>query len=253
MSFVCNITGQSFDLDDSEKDRELANRFGYNSRFRAICYVFCKLFYGECKIFDTLEENKTLKGIGITDSGWTNMFEQKFDYTNTICNTSSNLNIYDDTVIKKYNELDFIISSETFNHIEPYPSLQKAFNNLFKMLKCGGSIVFSVPYSLNEHIEYFPNLYKYKIVNKKGKQLLHNKTKNNKTEVFDNLCFDGGDGNGFVMRIFSKKSITSFLETAGFVDITFYSIDDDMKKYGIFWREGGSENCGLIISAKRPN
>ena len=55
MSFLCNITGNRFDLNDSEKDRELGCRFGFNCRFRAICYVFCKLFYGECKIMTNLD------------------------------------------------------------------------------------------------------------------------------------------------------------------------------------------------------
>jgi len=39
MSFICNITGKSFDLSDNEKHRELGSRFGFNCRFRAICYV----------------------------------------------------------------------------------------------------------------------------------------------------------------------------------------------------------------------
>ena len=56
MSFVCNITGLPFDLQDNEKNREQASRFGFNSRFRAICYVFCKLFYGECRILNNLQE-----------------------------------------------------------------------------------------------------------------------------------------------------------------------------------------------------
>ena len=59
--YICNITWKNFDLNNDEKCRELANRFGYNSRFRAICYVFCKLFYGECKVLSNLEENKNIK------------------------------------------------------------------------------------------------------------------------------------------------------------------------------------------------
>ena len=78
--YICNITGKKFDLDDNEKDRELAIRFMFNSRFRAICYVFTKLFYGECKILNKLEDNKTIKGIGMSDSGWATIFEKKFDY-----------------------------------------------------------------------------------------------------------------------------------------------------------------------------
>jgi len=74
MIYICNITGKQFRLYDNEKSRETAIRFGFNSRFRAICYVFCKLFYGECKILYNLKNNKSLKGIGMSDSGWAKIF-----------------------------------------------------------------------------------------------------------------------------------------------------------------------------------
>jgi SAM-dependent methyltransferase len=252
MSFICNITGQTFDLNDNEKHRELASRFGYNSRFRAICYVFCKIFYGECKILSNLEENKNIKGIGMSDSAWANIFKKKFNYTNTYYHCSPYLDIYNNEHIKNYNDLDFIISSDVFEHIDPFPSLQIAFNNLYKMLKCGGHIIFSVPYTNGEHKEHYPNLYKYKIENNNGKYILHNTTIDNKIETFNNLSFHGGPGNVLEMRVFSKQSIISFLETSGFVDITFYDINEDMKKYGIFWSKHDVNDCSLIITAKKP-
>ena len=251
MSFICNITGNRFDLNDSEKEREQASRFGFNSRFRAICYIFCKLFYGECKIINNLENNKKLKGIGMSDSGWATIFEKKFNYINTFYHTFPYLNIYNNEDIKNYNELDFIISSDVFEHIDPFPSVQHAFNNLYKMLKIGGSIIFSVPYTHDEHKEHFPNLYDYKIVNESGNYILYNRTIENKLETFDNLCFHGGPGNVLEMRVFSKKSIISFLEKAGFIDIIFYEITEDMNKYGIFWSKDGVNDCSLIITAKK--
>ena len=163
MSFICNITGQTFDLNDNEKSRELGNRFGFNCRFRALCYPFCKVFYGECKIINDLPNNKSLKGIGMSDSGWVNIFEQKFNYINTYYHTSPYLDIYNDDHVKNYNDLDFIISSDVFEHINPFPSVQIAFDNLYKMLKCGGHIIFSVPFSNGEHKEHYPNLYNYNI------------------------------------------------------------------------------------------
>ena len=252
MSYCCNITGKRFNLDDEEKDRELAIRFNFNSRFRAICYVFCKLFYGECKILNYLEENKNLKGIGMSDSGWANIFKIKFNYINTFYHTFPYLDIYNNEHIKNYTDLDFIISSDVFEHIDPYPSLQIAFDNLYKMLKSGGFLIFSVPYTNGEHKEHFINLYDYKIKYENNEYILYNRTITNEIETFNNLCFHGGPGNVLEMRVFSKNSIISFLEYSGFIDITFYNINDDMKKYGIFWSKDGINDYSLIISAKKP-
>jgi SAM-dependent methyltransferase len=70
------------------------------------------------------------------------------------------------------NNLDFIISSDVFEHINPLPSIQIAFNNLYKMLKNGGTLIFSVPYNHGEHREHYPNLYNYKIEQVNNEYLL---------------------------------------------------------------------------------
>jgi SAM-dependent methyltransferase len=249
--FICNITGKTFSLENNEKSREEACRFGFNSRFRAICYVFTKLFYGECKILSEIEKNKKLKGIGMSDSAWATIFEEKFNYINTFYHIEPYLDIYNEEHIKNYNELDFIISSDVFEHINPYPSIQNAFNNLYKMLKKGGYLIFSVPFTYNEHIEHFPNLYNYEIKYENDNFILYNTTIDNKKERFENLCFHGGPGNVLEMRIYSKKSLINFLENSGFYDIVFYEINEDMQKYGIFWSEKNDNKCSLIISAKK--
>ena len=176
---------------------------------------------------------------------WSSICSNKFNYINT---NKLNLNIYNKEHINQYTNLDFIISLEIFNHINPYPGIQIAFNNIYKMLKKTGFIILSVPYSeFDDHLEHYPNLYDYKINKLNDKYILHNTTINNKQEYFDNLCFYNGPGKKLEMRIFSKKSLTTYLENAGFIDITFHTITDDMNNYGIYW----SNNNSLIISAKK--
>ena len=55
---------------------------------------------------------------------------------------------------------------------------QTAFNNLFKMLKTGGHIIFSVPFIYDNYYEHFPSLYDYSIEfdNIKNKYYIKNKT-----------------------------------------------------------------------------
>jgi SAM-dependent methyltransferase len=252
MSFICNITGNYYFIKDNEKNRDGILKLGFNSRLRAICYIFCKIFYGKCKIMNNLKKNKKLIGIGMSDIELEKIFKKKFNYTNTFYHRSPYLDIYNDEHVKKYFDLDFIISSDVFEHINPLPSLQVAFDNLFKMLKPGGCLIFSVPYTYGEHKEHYPNLYNYKIEYNNGEYILHNVTIDNKTEIFKNLCFHGGPGNVLEMRIFSKKSLTLFIESAGFIDIIFHEINGDMNKYGIFWDKDNTNNCSLIITAKKP-
>jgi SAM-dependent methyltransferase len=245
--FTCNITGNKFDLDNSEKNREGGLRFGYNSRFRAICYVLSKMLFGEVNVLSNLEVNKNIKGIGMSDDTWANICEEKFNYINTFYHCEPFLDIYNNDHVNKYQELDFVISSDVFEHINPYPGLQIAFNNLYKMLKNEGVLVFSVPYYGNELIEHFPNLYDYKIVYENNKHILYNTTKDGNKEIFDNLCFHGGPGSVLEMRVFSKNSVETFLLNSGFTDIKFYEVDSDMNNYGIFWEN----DCRYIISAKK--
>lgn len=250
-SFRCNITGNIFQLEDSEKSRELGIRFGYNCRFRAICYVFTKLFYGECKIMKHVVPNKNIKGIGMSDSGWANLFAEKFNYINTFYHMPPYLDIYNTRHVAMYNHLDFIISSDVFEHISPYPGIQFAFDNLYMMLRPGGFIIFSVPFVADgEHKEHYPNLFNYEIKHSNNEYILYNTTKDGNKEEFNNLCFHGGPGDVLEMRIFSKKSLLFHLEQSGFVNIIFNEIDEDMNKYGIFW--GEDNHNSVIITAQKP-
>ena len=243
ITYICNVTGNTFKLDDNEMGRESGVRFGYNIRYRAISYILTKLLFGEVKILNDIPENKNIKGIGMSDC-WPGICTTKFNYINT---NKSTLNIYNDTHINNFKDLDFIISSEIFNHIDPFPGVQIAFNNIYKMLKLGGCFILTIPYSMIQHIEHYPNLYNYTIDNVNDKYILHNTTINDQKEVFNNLTFYQSSGKALEMRVFSKKSITTFLTTAGFIDITFHTITEDMNNYGIYW----SNNNSLIISAKK--
>jgi len=254
--YKCNITGQNFDLDDTEKGRETAIRYGYNSRFRAICYVLSQILFKDIRVLSDIKQNKKCKGLGMSDGEWSHILKEKFDYINTFNNIEPIFNIYNFEHVNSYKNLDFIISSDIFEHIVPYPGIQIAFNNLFKMLKKGGSIIFSVPYTVEgEHLEHFPNLYDYTIeTDENDNYFLYNKTKDNDSEIFTNLCFHGEPSiETLEMRLFSKTSLNIFLKNSGFINIKFHNITEDMNKYGIFWSKHNNINdFSLIISATKP-
>jgi hypothetical protein len=247
--YICNITGKKFELSSNDKHREGGNKFGYNIRFRAICYVLSLMLYDEIKILSDLTVNKDIKGIGMSDSRWANICSEKFNYTNTFYHMEPLLDIYNNEHINKYNDLDFIISSDVFEHINVFPDLQVAFDNLYKMLKIGGFIIFSVPFIYSDHKEHYPSLYNYEIKKEDDEYLLYNTTIDGKKEVFKNLVFHGGPGSTLEMRLFSYDSLMEYLTKAGFNNITCYDPDEyeDMEQYGIFWEN----NFSLMISATK--
>ena len=259
--FTCNVSGNVFTLKDNEKHREGGNVFGLNSRLRAIIYVLTKVI--KCsEILNNVIPNKNIKGIGMSDApNLAIELSKKFDYVNTFYHTDPFLDIYNEQHVAKYNNLDFVISSDVFEHISPYPNIQYAFNNLFKMLKIGGHVIFSVPFIYDNYYEHFPSLYDYSIEfdKQKNKYYIKNKTIDGKDEILDKcktpsgvlseLYFHGGPGSTLEMRIFSKDILIKHLKGAGFKEITFYDPNEiiDMKKYGIFWEN----KCSLVCYAKK--
>lgn len=245
--YTCNITGKKFDLKVEDKHREGGLSFGYNCRFRAICYLLTKMLYNEAKILTKVPINRNIKGLGISDSSWSELCSEKYDYINTSHNKEPKLDIYEKKDVDKYINYDFIICSDIFQFISPYPNLQLAFNNLYTMLKPNGFIVFSVPFIYGKHIEYYPNLYEYKIIERDDEKVLVNTTIDKKIEYFEDLKFHGQNHTKLEKRMFTKSSLIKYFYDAGFIDIEFHEPDEDMNKYGIFW----DNICSLIITARK--
>lgn len=148
------------------------------------------------------------------------------------------------------------MSTDVFEHIPPYPGIDKAFENLYKLLKPNGFVVFGVPHTLDdETIEHFPNLYDYHFTKDNNKIILYNTTIDGKNEIFEDLCFHGGpgdllhdkgDGSTLEMRVFCKNDIERKFYNAGFKEIEYLDIEDQIVKgFGIYW-EGPWSLCMIV-------
>lgn len=158
---------------------------------------------------------------------------QKLRYTNTFYHQEPKLDIksIDDTCVQKY---DFIISSDVFEHIELPVSI--AFENMSKILKDTGVIIFSVPYTLQGEttVEHFRDLYDYSLERSSNGQFsLRNITREGKIQVYEDLVFHGGEGFTIEMRVFSKHSLLKSFYRAGFKRVKFY--EECFPQYGIYW------------------
>jgi SAM-dependent methyltransferase len=201
--------------------------------------------FGESLALPDFPVRQDIRGLGMSDwSFYATPLAEKFAYANTFFDEEPTLDIInpDDKYIGKN---DFVICSEVLEHVPP--PVSPAFTNLRRLLKPGGLLVFTVPYTEEgETRENFPNLHAFKLASERGRRVLKNVTRDGVEERFENLTFHGGSGFTLEMRLFSRDSLCEELEGADFTDIKIHS--DPVPEYGIEWPEAWS----LPFSARRP-
>ena len=258
IEYYCNICGHKNRLESQQFHRELAacQKCGANARFRGVIHVLGDLL-GESKDIPLQgwPVRKDIFGMGMSDwSGYADLLRKKFSYENTFYDRSPQLDIMNlsEKYLGKYN---FVISSDVFEHI--LPPLQQGFDNLFRLLKPGGRLVFSVPYTRIAHtIEHYPGLLDYEILNFRGTKIIVNRDANGDLQVYDNLVFHGGEGTTLEMRVFCEADVLSRLAQSGFENIKVY--DQPQLAIGYYWPELKSIDpnapslYAYIISAIQP-
>jgi len=186
-------------------------------RFRAIVHVLSTELFAKSLVLPDFPVRRDLKGIGMSDwDGYARLLSVKFDYQNTHHDIGPRLDIValDPSLEGLF---DFVVSSEVFGHVPP--PVGRAFENVFRLLKPGGILVFSVPYGpTGSTIEYYPELHDYQLITTGASRALRNTTVKGETQLFTNLVFCGGDGATLEMRLFSEPSLIEEFRRAGFHD-----------------------------------
>jgi len=249
LSFYCNICGkQSVAPRNAVSGRETRSCYhcGSTLRFRSVVHVVVNELLGEDKAMPQVEPDKSIAGIGLSDAMiYADSLNDRFDYQNTFYHQEPRLNI-ERPDSHFLSSADFVICSEVFEHIgQP---VQRAFDNLFALLKPGGLCVFSVPYDTeaSETVEHFPDLYDYRIVTDADQKVLINHTQDGKEQRYENLRFHGGKGNTLEMRLFSLNAVTDHIRRAGFIDTRVRN--ESCLTHGIVWPQDASH----LISMRKP-
>jgi len=237
ITFRCNICGNIVHAPLSRvSGREFLSCYYCLSslRFRAIINVLSLEVFGKSLAIPDFPESKEIVGIGMSDADvYANALCKRFSYKNTYYHKEPRFDVTSPVHMEMENSLNFIISSEVFEHI--LPPVEAACRNLYKLLKNNGVCIFSVPYVKDGTMkEHFPDLYDFNIVERNGKKIMVNKTRNGSTQFFDDLRFHGGKGATLEMRVFSENSLREYFTESGFSELTIHSQNN--LEYGIVWK-----------------
>lgn len=234
LHYRCNICGQACEnhLNDLEREKPSCT-CGSTVRSRSIIHLLSMELFGRSIALPDFPVRPDLRGWGMSDAGYTGLLSQKIGYINTFYHKEPRFDISAPLDPKIEGTLDFLISTEVFEHI--IPPVSPAFENARRLLKPTGRFVFTVPYTLKPDTqEHFPDLYQYEIIEPLGiKPTLRNLTRDGREQIFDNLVFHGGPGSTLEMRVFSQNGLLAEFEKAGF-KVTIHP--EPCWEFGIYWK-----------------
>lgn len=194
--------------------------------------------FGKVLPLPAFPARRDLVGRGVSDwHGFACRLPQAFSYTATYLDRDPRMDITrppEDCA----GALDFVIATDVFEHVAP--PVQAAFDGAARILKPGGLLVFSVPFSIKiaRTEEHFPDLHEFRIVDDgTGVRRLHNRRRDGREEVHQRLKFHGGEGFTLEMRKFAFDDLLAHFDRAGF-DVTLHG--EDAPEWGIVWTQGWS-------------
>ncbi len=219
LTFRCNVCGTTSHQPLARFGREEPTCAACLSsvRMRAIVHGVSVALWGRPLCLPDFPVDRRVRGLGLSDwEPYAAQLEKKLGYTNTYYHQEPRLDI---TAPIDSEDLagafDFIVSTDVFEHVAP--PVAPAFENLRRLLKDSGVLIFSVPFQPGEPtVEHFPDLHEYSLLREGDQYVLRNRTRDGRLEEFRDLHFHGGLGSTLEMRVFGYDDLVRCLADAGF-------------------------------------
>ena len=244
--FTCNICGSDAVAENRGWPRDTATCPGCGSaaRFRCLADIVARELFESAAPLPALPRRPELVGAGMSDHpALAAALGRHMTYTNTFYHCEPRLDVC--APGEHTGRYDLVVCSEVFEHV-PAP-LEPAFAGLFELLRPGGLLVFSVPYTADgETVEHFPDLHDYTIVERDGRHVLRNTTRDGRLQEFTDLVFHGGPGETLELRGFALPDLLGRLHAAGFADVRVRR--EPHFEHGVWWPGWD----GWPITARRP-
>lgn len=234
VAFECNLCGAHNVVVRAELQRETPSCSGCGStvRLRAMAHLLVTELLGLDAALPALPAHRELRGLGLSDDPrYADLLAQRFDYTNTWFDQEPRLDIASipDAMEGRY---DFLLASDVFEHV--VTPVSRAFVNARRLLKPGGVLVLTAPFSLEDDtLEHFPELHDFRIGHADDEYVLHNRTRDGREQRFGELVFHGSSGGTLEMRIFSRAALERELAGAGFGHVRV--ANEPCARHGIVW------------------
>ncbi len=237
--FRCNVcgAGNGSTLQELTRERVTCTHCGSSVRFRAMVHLVTREMLGHPVALHAMQRRPDIAGVGLSDAwSYAHRLARKFGYVNTYYHTDPRLDVTDvgDEHVGRY---DFITSSDVFEHVRP--PVMDAFVNARRMLKPGGKLILTVPFTLaDETVEHYPDLHDYEVHEASGGFTLVNRTREGVVQRFADPVFHGGPGSTLEMRVFSRRALERDLLAAGFARVRL--ADEPYLPFGIHWADACS-------------
>lgn len=258
IDFVCNVCGTLHceRVANFHREKALCPVCGANARFRGMVAALGDVIHMPANLpLVDWPVQPSVRGLGMSDwSGYADVLARKMTYVNTYFDHAPQLDILQPPP-QWLGIHDFVLSTDVLEHA--LAPVQKAFDHLLALLKPGGWLVFSVPYTTEAYThEHYPDMVSFEVVQACGQQVVVWQQADGSLHLDAAPEFHGGSGATLELRVFGRDAVLAHLAQAGFVQVQV--LDTPRLGCGYYWgpiyepTPQSSPYLAYIIKAQRP-